>query len=438
MKYLCIIPDGLADRPLPELDGRTPMEAARTPNLDAWARSGTMGLARNVPPGFSPGSDVAIMSIVGLDPRLYYSGRAPIEAAAMGIELRDGEVAYRCNLVTIENGIMKDFSAGHITSEEAAELMAALDRSADGEAKFYAGVSYRNICVLPDRYSDAACTPPHDLSDKEIVLPQGPAASKLIEIMERSKRVLADHPVNRRRAARGLPVATQVWLWGQGKTPTVPSFRQRYGSSGALITAVDLVRGLGVLTGLEIVEVPGATGYYDTNYRGKGEYAVEALQRHDFCLVHIEATDEAGHEGDPQRKIEAFEAIDESVIGTIRRQLRNVEHRVLVVPDHPTPCALKTHSDDPVPFLIYDSSAEHGPSSADATDPSGAVGASQSERGNEAGRSGGGRTDASSAIESAGVAPRTDLSLRRFTEAEATKTGWVIEGHLLLDHLFGR
>jgi 2,3-bisphosphoglycerate-independent phosphoglycerate mutase len=392
VKYLCIVPDGLADRPIPELGGRTPMEAAATPNLDRWARGARIGLVQNVPDGFAPGSDVAIMSICGLDPRLYYSGRAPIEAAAMGIELGGDEVAYRCNFVTVENGIMKDFSAGHITSEESASLISSLnDAFASEEVRFFAGVSYRNICVLPDKYAEAKCTPPHDLTDKPIQLPEGPAADKLVEIMERSSQVLADHPVNVERRKQGKPAATQVWLWGQGKTPKVPGFGERYGLTGALITAVDLVRGLAVLTGLEIVEVPGATGYYDTNYQGKAQYALEALERVDFCLVHIEATDEAGHEGSFERKIEAYEAIDRMVVGTIQEGMQGRPYKVLVLPDHPTPVSVKTHTPEPVPFMLFDSRS----------------------------------------------APTASSNERRFTESEAAAAGGVPEeGHTLLSVLF--
>ncbi|MER3395624.1 MAG: cofactor-independent phosphoglycerate mutase [Acidimicrobiia bacterium] len=367
MKYLCIIPDGLADEPLEELNGRTPMEAASTPHIDDWAARAQIGLARNVPDGLKPGSDVAIMSIVGLDPRKHYSGRAPIEAAAMGVPLGEGEVAYRCNFVTVENGVMKDFSAGHISSNEAAALIEDLNRYFDGEARFYAGVSYRNICVLDDSYSEAECTPPHDLTDKEVLLPVGPAASKLIEIMDRSRQILAEHPINEARRAKGQLPATQIWLWGQGKIPSVEPFVNRYGMSGALITAVDLVRGLGVLTGLEVVEVPGATGYYDTNYRGKAEYALESLERHPFCLVHIEATDEAGHEGSYARKIEVYEAIDEQIVATLQSGLEGEEYRVLVVPDHPTPVKAKTHTSSPVPFLIFDTRRANQGGAASAT-----------------------------------------------------------------------
>ncbi len=356
MKYLCIIPDGLADEALDELGGKTPMEAAHTPNLDRWVSGAAeIGAALNIPPGYPAGSDVAIMSIAGLDPRRFYTGRAPIEAAAMGIQLAEDEVAFRCNFVTVEDDTMVDFSAGHITSEEARQLVAALNEAALGPAKFYTGVSYRNICVLPDEFADASCTPPHDLTDKAVVLPEGPSATALVDLMQRSREVLADHPVNLARIERGQRPATQIWLWGQGKTPRFETFAERYGMSGGLITAVDLVRGLGVLTGLEVIEVPGATGYYDTDYRAKAEYAARALQRHPFCLVHIEATDEAGHEGDVSRKIEVFEAIDEKVVGTLQQALQDDEYRVLVVPDHPTPVRLKTHVADPVPYLIFDS-----------------------------------------------------------------------------------
>ncbi len=382
MKFLCVIPDGLADEPLEELDGRTPMEAAQTPNLDRWAKSAEIGLARNVPDGFPPGSDVAIMSIAGLDPRRFYTGRAPIEAAAMGIDLGPDEVAYRCNFVTVEGGRMRDFSAGHIRTEEAKELIAALNSEFGGEARFYSGVSYRNICVLDDDYADALCTPPHDLTDKPIVLPTGKAAPKLVEIMERSRKILESHPVNEARIRRGELPATQVWLWGQGKTPRVESFAERYSLTGALITAVDLVRGLGVLTGLEIVEVPGATGYYDTNYSGKAEFALEALERHPFCLVHIEATDEAGHEGSPQRKIEAYEAIDRMIIAALQRGLEGSDYRVLVVPDHPTPVGIKTHTANPVPYLLYDSRNDTGGRTGENTkDPTGGNTKAFSERG---------------------------------------------------------
>lgn len=348
MKYLCLIPDGVADIPSAELDGRTPLEVADIPNIRAWAKTGVTGRSRNVPSGFPPGSDVAIMSILGLDPALYFTGRAPLEAAAMGIELDDDQVAYRCNLVTVEDGIMKDFSAGHITTEAAKPLIEAIDDSLGRNGiSFVPGVGYRHICIVPEDLGDASCTPPHDLSDKPVVLPTGPAAVMLADLMDASRAVLAEvDPAGR---------ATQIWLWGQGKQPSVPSFSDRYGMSGGIITAVDLVRGLGVVSDLEIIEVPGATAYYDTDYEAKAAFGLDALGRHDFCLIHVEATDEAGHEGRIDLKIEALENFDAKICARIREALDGEDYRVLLLPDHPTPAALKTHTDEPVPYLLYDS-----------------------------------------------------------------------------------
>lgn len=348
MKYLCLIPDGVADQPSDELGGRTPLEAAEIPNIRAWAEAGATGRSRNVPIGFPPGSDVAIMSILGLDPSSYFTGRAPLEAAAMGIELAQDQVAYRCNLVTVDDGIMKDFSAGHITTEAAEPLIAAVDDALGANGiSFVPGVGYRHICIVPEDLGDADCTPPHDLSDKPVVLPTGPAAVRLVELMNASRAVLAE--------ADPSGKATQIWLWGQGKQPSVPSFADRYGMSGGIITAVDLVRGLGVVSDLEIIEVPGATGYYDTDYEAKAKYALDALGRHDFCLVHVEATDEAGHEGRMDLKVEALENFDSKICARLREALADEEYRVLLLPDHPTPAALKTHTDEPVPYLLYDS-----------------------------------------------------------------------------------
>lgn len=348
MKYLCLIPDGVADQPSDELGGRTPLEAAKIPNIRAWAEAGVTGRARNVPVGFPPGSDVAIMSILGLDPSLYFTGRAPLEAAAMGIELADDQVAYRCNLVNVEDAVMTDFSAGHITTEAAKPLIAKIDEALGGEGiSFVPGVGYRHICIVPEELGDADCIPPHDLSDRPVVLPTGPAAGKLIELMEASREVLFQ--------ANPSTSATQIWLWGQGKQPSVPPFADRYGMSGGIITAVDLVRGLGVVRDLEVIEVPGATGYYDTDYEAKADHAIDALGRHDFCLVHVEATDEAGHEGRMDLKLEALENFDSKICARLREALDGEDYRVLLLPDHPTPVALKTHTDEPVPYLLYDS-----------------------------------------------------------------------------------
>lgn len=358
MKYLCLIPDGVADEPCDELDGRTPLEAADIPVIRAWASEATVGRTRNVPAGFPPGSDVAIMSILGLDPALYFTGRAPLEAAAMGITLRNDQVAYRCNLVTVEDGKMRDFSAGHISSDDSHPLIGSLQAALGGsEIEFHPGVGYRHICVVPEAMGEAECTPPHDLSDKPLVLPTGASAREVNALMDASKAVLKDHPVNLARLDDGKLPATQIWLWGQGKQPTMPTFADRYGIAGAIITAVDLVRGLGMLCDLELVDVPGATGYHDTDYEAKARHAIAALDRHDFCLVHVEATDEAGHEGNLDRKMTALENFDRLVCGPISKQLAGTDYRVLVLPDHPTPVALKTHTTDPVPFLLYDSTA---------------------------------------------------------------------------------
>lgn len=371
MKYLCLIPDGVADQPCEQLDGKTPLEAAEIPNIQAWAADGEVGRSQNVPEGFPPGSDVAIMSILGLDPNKYFTGRAPLEAAAMGIRLRDDQVAYRCNLVTIFDGVMVDFSAGHIGSDESKPLIQAVNSAlGTDQIEFHPGVGYRHICVVPAEMGETECAPPHDLSDKPIVLPTGAAADKVRALMDASIPVLADQPVNMERIERGKRPATQIWLWGQGSQPNVPSFESRYQMRGGIITAVDLVRGLGRLSDLEIIEVPGATGYHDTDYRAKAEYALEALDRDSFVLVHVEATDEAGHEGSLEKKMTALENFDALVCGTIRDALAGTDYRVLLLPDHPTPVALKTHTTETVPYLLYDStqSADGGEFSEPATE----------------------------------------------------------------------
>lgn len=348
MKYLCLIPDGAADEPCDELGGLTPLQAAQIPVIREWADVGETGRSRTVPAGFAPGSDVAIMSILGIDPSMHFTGRAPLEAVALGIELADDQVAYRCNLVTVRDGIMKDFSAGHIKTEDARPLIAALNQSLGEEGiSFVAGVGYRHICIVPEALGAAECVPPHDLTDCPVVLPTGPAADHLVEIMERSREIL--------NATVPDGPATQIWLWGQGKCPDVPDFADRYGKSGGIISAVDLVKGLGRLSGLEIIDVPGATGYYDTDYGAKADHALEVLKRHEFCLLHVEATDEAGHEGRADLKVEALENFDSRICARLKESLEGEAYRVLLLPDHPTPVGKKTHTDVPVPYLLYDS-----------------------------------------------------------------------------------
>ncbi len=354
MKLIVILGDGMADLPLVELQGRTPLEVADKPNMDRLAREGRSGLALTVPDGFPPGSDVANLSVAGYDPRRFYTGRAPLEAASMGVHLEKGDIAFRCNLVTIDDGIMIDYSAGHISTEEARELIEAL-RPLMPKERLYAGVSYRHLLVL-EKGAGAVCTPPHDISDQPVAgyLPQGVEAEVLLELMEGAKSVLARHPVNLKRIRENKRPANAIWLWGQGPRPSMPSFLDLYGLTGAMISAVDLLRGIGVYAGLEVIDVPGATGTIDTNYSGKVNGAIDALLRHDFAYLHIEAPDEASHEGDLDQKIRAIELLDQLVVGPVvdRLEKSKEDWRILLLPDHATPISIKTHSRDPVPFVI--------------------------------------------------------------------------------------
>jgi 2,3-bisphosphoglycerate-independent phosphoglycerate mutase len=357
MKYVVLISDGMADYPIEELDGLTPLEAADTPHMDTLAARGRVGLVRNVPPGMSPGSDVAVMSVLGFDPAKYYTGRAPLEAPAMGVELEPGQIAYRMNLVTIFDSKMSDFTAGHISDDEAAVLVNALQSSMDSdEFRFYPGTSYRNLMVTTDiNLLKMICTPPHDIIGQSIetYLPRGRKAQRLLELMDRADKILKDHEINVRRKEAGENPANSVWLWGQGIRPDMPLFKDVYGISGAIISAVPLLRSLSQYLGLELIGVEGITGYLDTNYKGKGLGALRALQKHDLVCVHVEAPDEAGHSGDTKSKKEAIERIDEEVLGTILDDLDNyAEWRVLVLADHPTPIVKRTHTAEPVPFVL--------------------------------------------------------------------------------------
>jgi 2,3-bisphosphoglycerate-independent phosphoglycerate mutase len=363
MKYVIVQGDGMADYPVEELGGKTPLEASATPNMDWLAARGTFGLAHTIPPGFPPGSDVGNMSILGYDPALYHTGRSPLEAASMGVALGDKDIAFRCNLVTLrEEGsgvVMEDFTAGHISSAEAAEIVHDLNRMLGGNGiEFHPGVSYRHLMVWRGGEEKMATTPPHDITDRRVdgYLPEGPGAETLLRLMERSRDLLTNHPVNRKRYEIGEKKATSIWLWGQGKAPKLPTLKERFGISGAVISAVDIINGLGVYAGLERIEVPGITGYFDTNYRGKGEYGVRALDEKDLVFIHVEAPDEAGHMGDAAKKIRAIEDVDEKVVGTILRGMDRWEGwRLLLMPDHPTPIAVKTHVADAVPFVLFSS-----------------------------------------------------------------------------------
>jgi 2,3-bisphosphoglycerate-independent phosphoglycerate mutase len=348
MKAIVILGDGMADEPLAELGGRTPLEYADTPNMDAIARAGRCGLLRTVPEGFEPGSDIANLSVLGYDPREYYTGRGPLEAVSMGIDLGPEDIAYRCNLVTVLDGVMEDFSAGHITSEEGHELISALDAALEGAA-LHPGISYRNLLVVPGG-SGAVTTPPHDIVGRKIAdyLPAGIDAGLLCRCMEESRGVLEGHPVNARRMAEGRVPATMIWPWSGGRKPTLPAFSERYGCSGGMISAVDLLNGIARCARMRVIEVPGATGFLDTDYEAKARHAIEALETLDFVYMHVEAPDEAGHMGSIEEKVRAIERLDD-VAGMI---LGEVEGTIAVLPDHPTPIRLRTHTADPVPFAV--------------------------------------------------------------------------------------
>src|SRR5918995_2721928 len=367
MKFIILQGDGMADYPLDVLGGKTPLEAARTPNMDWLAARGVFGIAHVIPKGFPPGSDVGNMSIMGYDPALYHTGRSPLEAASVGVALGTNDIAFRCNRVTLAGSgteaTMEDFTAGHISTEEAVEIVRDLDRAlgADG-VEFFPGVSYRHLMVWRNGKEKMATTPPHDITDQKTAayLPIGDGAERLVKLMQASEPVLADHPINKKRRAEGHRPANTIWLWGQGRAPKLPPLTARFGIKGGVISAVDIIHGLGVYAGLERIDVPGITGFLDTNYRGKGEYGVRSLEKNDFVFIHVEATDEAGHMGDVEKKIQALEDFDEKVVGTVLKGMAHrKDWRVLLMPDHPTAIALKTHVSDPVPFVLYSPQEPH-------------------------------------------------------------------------------
>lgn len=380
-RYVILLGDGMADRPLPELDGLTPLMAARTPNMDRIASGGTLGTVRTIPEGMALGSDVANLSVLGYDPAAVYTGRSPIEAAGMSVDLGPGDVAYRCNLVTLGMGnptdpdtdlageldpelLMVDFAGGHPGGEEADEILRTLADELGGEGiEFHQGVSYRHLMVWRDGLEELTVDPPHDLTDQKIKTgwPRGAAADKVLDLMSRSVGVLAGHPVNLRRKGEGKKPINCIWLWGQGKKPGMKDFRDEYGLTGAMITAVDLLRGLAVSIGFKVIDVPGATGYLDTNYEGKASAAVEALREVDVVYLHVEAPDEAGHSGSVSDKIKAMEDFDSRVVAPVMKGLEELgPHRVLLMPDHATPIEIKTHSGEAVPFAIFDSEVSYG------------------------------------------------------------------------------
>ena len=360
-KYIILIGDGMADWPIASILNSTPLEVANKPNMDFMASNGAMGMVQVVPTEMYPGSDTSNLSILGYDPAVVYTGRSPLEAASMGVKLGPDDVAVRCNVLTLKNEgadtEMEDFSGGHITTQEADELLCSLqERVKDKGVSFYTGVSYRHLMVWPDGIDKVEATPPHDIHGKKIAsfLPKGEGSELFREIMEVSREVFRDHPVNLKRISEGKLPGNSVWLWGQGKAPKIPTFQEKFGLAGSVVAAVDLIKGIGIYAGLEVVNVPGATGYLDTNYAGKAEYALRALEEKDFVLIHVEAPDEAGHNGDVKEKIRAIERIDQEMLDPIMTRVREKSGmRVLLMPDHSTPVALRTHSQEPVPFVFY-------------------------------------------------------------------------------------
>ncbi|MFB0507254.1 MAG: cofactor-independent phosphoglycerate mutase [Thermodesulfobacteriota bacterium] len=368
MKYVVLVGDGMADYPLEELGGKTPLMAAITPNMDWIARNGRVGLVKTIPQGFSSGTEIANMSLFGYDPARYFTGRGPLEAASMKVSLEADDLAFRCNLVTLgvlgSHVTMEDFTADHISSQEARQIIQDIDGEMGTETiRFYPGVSYRHLMVWKgggntEGLESLKLVPPHDIVGKGIFdyLPKVGGEDGVIELITRSQILLKEHPVNVARKKKRLKPANSIWLWGQGRRPQMPTLTEKFGVEGSMISAVDLLKGIGLYAGLEVVDVPGATGYFDTNYRGKAEYGLKELEEKDLVFIHVEAPDEAGHSGDVPKKVETIEAFDREVVGTVLEGVRDLgDYRVMVLPDHPTPIAVRTHVPDPVPFAIYDS-----------------------------------------------------------------------------------
>ncbi len=370
MKYVVVLYDGMADYPVPALGGKTPMMVAKKPNFDRMAKHGTVGLVRTVAPGLTPGSDVANLSVMGYDPCLYYTGRSPLEAVSMGIDLSDTDVALRCNLVTLSDEedysekTMVDYCAGDISSEEAAEIIRTVEEKLGNDIfAFYSGVSYRHCLVWHGGKTEIGkLTPPHDISGRKIggYLNKNPDAAGLLELMEKSCEILKDHPVNLKRISEGKRPANAIWLWGQGSRPSLPLFEKLYGVKGSVISAVDLLKGIGICAGMNTPDVEGATGYIDTNFEGKAQKAVEELENgSDFVYIHIEAPDECGHRNEPENKVKAIELIDSRVLPIVLEALEKYDdYKVMILPDHPTPIVTGTHASDPVPFMIYHKNGE--------------------------------------------------------------------------------
>lgn len=362
MKYVVLLGDGMTDELIPELDNKTPLEVAKTPNMDWLAANGRTGTAKTVPNGYKPGSDVANLSVLGYDVTECYTGRAPLEAARAGIKLGPKDLAIRCNLVTLDKNIMDDYSAGHITTEESHLIIETLqEKLGSDRVTFYKGISYRHLVVIKDFEGEIETTPPHDLTG-EIVTgdgPEGPGSEIIVDLMEKALDILAKHPVNETRTKDNKKPANSIWLWGQGYRPCLENYEEKFGKKGTIITAVDLLKGIGKLAGMEVPEIPGATGYIDTNYENKIKYTQKGLDEGDFVYIHVEAPDETAHSGDLKLKIKAIEDFDEKIVGpTIELLKQYGDFRILLCPDHATPIRTMTHAPDPVPFVLYDSNSE--------------------------------------------------------------------------------
>lgn len=369
MKYVVILGDGMADFPIPQLENKTPLQCAKKPNIDFLAQFGEVGMVKTVPEGIPPGSDSANLSVMGYNPKVYYTGRSPLEAVSMGIELSATDVAFRCNLVTLSekedysDKTMIDYSSDEISTAEANELIKAVNENINySEIKYFPGISYRHCMVWDKGPIGLGLTPPHDILEKNIstFLPKGEHGEFLLDMMIKSSHFLKDHPINKARIARGLRPANSIWLWGEGKRPAIPKFSDKYNIRGSVISAVDLIKGIGICAGLNSVDVEGSTGNIHTNFKGKAVAALKELEAgNDFVYVHVEAPDECGHRYEIENKVKSIEFIDELVAGTIIEGLKKYEdYRILVLPDHPTPLSLRTHTSDPVPFILYQKSKE--------------------------------------------------------------------------------
>lgn len=379
MKYIVMLGDGMADYPIESLSGKTPLDVADKPNMDALAKGGAVGMVKTVPDGMAPGSDVANLSVMGYDPEVYYTGRSPLEAVSIGIDLGEGDVTYRCNLVTLsdadnyEDADMIDYSAGEISTPEATEIVNYLNEHfKTDKINLYPGVSYRHCLVIKDSKTGGRFTPPHDISKKPIKghLPEGNNADILYDMMVKSRELLKDHPVNKKRIAEGKNPVTSCWFWGEGTKPAVTSFYDKFGIKGSVISAVDLIKGIGICAGHKSVDVPDTNGNWNTNFKGKAEAALDLLKDYDYVYIHVEGPDECGHHGDIEHKIGSIESIDKEILGRIIPEMdkRGEAYTILLMPDHPTPISLMTHVSDPVPFVLYRSDKKLGPSTEKYTE----------------------------------------------------------------------